>query len=229
MLSIIWSDHASQWKDVESTQQLLTMLIHNPFSTVLEMDIGGVERWNPLDENAALAALQRGRAPVLGLRSNLLADDVVISLGAFETTIRLSPGRNGITALIQDTVLNSNIQVSLVPFLRQISAIMPDFYETFGLGFGGDRSRLYREHGLPKLPRCLNGYLDWYYLLSPDSYQQDYTATDILAAPAYSVHDLGSGLIEMICYAHPLQYNAPESQQRIIELTRYLDAHRKRS
>ncbi len=50
---------------------------------------------------------------------------------------------------------------------------------------------------------------------------------DLLQAPAYRVRQLENGLIEMLVYSHPLEYDLPENRQRIIELTRYFAAKRR--
>lgn len=225
MVSFNWSDKGNAWREAGFLEHLLAVLVPNPFSPLIEMDLGRVDNWQPYSLPAALAYWAKGREARITLRSGGDRSRFPV----FETTINRRADSNGIAADVRDASLGNNTQMIVTPFIRQVASSLPAFYHASSMASDTHINQFYREQGLPELPaKSFIFYLGWYYLLSPESYQQDYTAADLLAAPAYSVQDLGNGNIEMLCYEHPLQYNTPESQQRIIELTRYLDAHRKR-
>ncbi|HEX9413457.1 MAG TPA: hypothetical protein VF916_08115, partial [Ktedonobacterales bacterium] len=79
---------------------------------------------------------------------------------------------------------------------------------------------------LPKLPNLLGRNLQWYYLLAPQAYTSTYTREALLNATAYMVREDERGWIELLSYEDPLSYSEPTTEQHIVELTRYLDAHR---
>lgn len=118
---------------------------------------------------------------------------------------------------------------AILQWLHFVASRFPNFTDASATT-ALDMRRFIDQHQLPSPPIPLS--LGWAHLLTPKVVAYRYDSIDaFLAAPAHRVRQRvrqveQDGLIELVVYADPLTYDQPESQERIIAVTRYLDAHR---
>lgn len=228
MASLGWEFRSADWSPTE-IRRMLETVEQNPFSPIVEMDPGRNNQWRPYDAEMVRAALERSPDPetefVLRSAPQYLGR---IALAQFEAIPSRYLQEHNLIVRIMTDALQGEGEAQLLPFIRRLTHDLSQIY-LVNTGVQDPKlTQFYSANDLPNLPKCLSNKLRWYYLLSPASYAEAYTAEVLLNAPAYSVRDVGNGMIEMICYESLLGYDTPEARQRVIDLTRYLDAHRKR-
>lgn len=220
-MRIYWRDDARERKasDVPLVSEVLTLLERNPYASFVEMDINQLDKWRPFDRARALETLGRGREPSLGLRTDTVpATYASLAAGQGVLAATLSPA---------DTdVQGTPARQTLLAFIREMATALPLFYIAYA-DANYNRGAFREAQNLPEIGDPFGSCLQWYYLLSPRCYSEHYTREALLGAPAWSVQEWDNGWIELISFEDPLSYATPKSQQRIIEMTRYLDSHRR--
>ncbi len=232
MLYIYWLDKGGESRAgrIDLAARALDLLERNPVAPLTEMDFNLLDRWRPYDHAQALRILSHGSRPCVQLRDAAATEGPGAAVGApctISTMTRASDDIVEVSLRIDPRALSPDwIAGALFPYMRQITDLLPHFHHAYARAdaFVGERRRAL---GLPELPKSLDYSVDWYYLLTPAQYERDYTRETLLAAPAVSVREPKPGWVELICYEDPLSFEQPATLQRIVELTRYLDTHRR--
>jgi hypothetical protein len=219
-----WGAAGGGWTPDQPPELILETLEQSPFvplTAATQMDVNFLGRWQPYNREAAATALQRGKEPTLRLRIQPAQPENP------SLTCYVSPGviRSMVNWSVDEERMRGQDPEAILAWLRFVATCWPHFTDGSAQG-AFDMRRFTEQHQLPSPPKPL--MLGWAHLLTPDVVAYNYESIDVfLQAPAYRVRKLtDSGLFELVVYADPLGYDEPESQQRIIEVTRYLDAHR---
>jgi hypothetical protein len=133
--------------------------------------------------------------------------------------------RNVIILGLQNDQLTDFRIEQLKQYLQKMAKLLPNFTRA-EIQVDYALNKFYEENDLRWLPDCFSHFVDYYHLISPKAYKSYYTKEDLLLVPAHSVKELENGWIEIISYADPLSYDQPQTRERIIEMTGYLNAHR---
>lgn len=217
-LQMHWDESADTDHSYPPAETLFALLESNPFAPIQEMDSDDWRAWRPYDRAAAVSAMQEYRIVGVDLRS---AAPFLLSGGVHRRSFQNNVNLYVSDALMQETDLEAILQV-----MRQVASALPRFLEA-SFGVTWNVRAFQDEHNLPNLP-AFNLCLHWAQIVSPRGIAPYYLPEDLLQAPAYRVQQLENGLIEMLVYPHPLEYQLPENLQRYIELTRYFAAKRRR-
>lgn len=213
-----WEESADADATYPPAAALLSLLESNPFAPIQEMEHDESGEWRPYDQAEAERALQQHRIARISIRSMqpfLLQGDM--SRRSFQNNINL---------YVNDTLVQRAEIEAILHLTRQVAGTLPRFIQS-RISADAHIREFKDQHDLPNLP-AFNFVLGWAHLVSLRGITPYYLPEDLLQSPAYRVRQLENGLIEMLVYSHPLEYDLPENRQRIIELTRYFAAKRRR-
>jgi hypothetical protein len=205
------------WQGDSPVTEVLTKLEANPFVTFQEMDLNNALKLQPYDRKKALVTLKRGKEPSVELSAK--------EPFSFKGSINRGDWRNTVLLRMANSQLKKVELPILFNYLKEIAELFPKFLFA-EIKPDMQIADYYNENDLEWLPACFGNFLNWYHLLSPLAYAPYYTREELLAVPAHRVRELDNGWIEIISYADPLSYDQPQTRERIIEMTGYLNAHR---
>jgi hypothetical protein len=227
--TLYWGASGGGWTAEYPPERLLAALEQSPFvplTAATEMDANLLNRWQPYDHAAAVQVLRRGKEPTLRLR----IEEAGQAAGQADPVLAcwVSPGviRSMVHWSVREEQVRGHDPEAILAWLRQVATgCWPQFTDAHAEAAFDMRS-FSAQHHLPTLPKPLA--LGWAHLLTPAGVAYTYDSLEaFLRAPAYRVRQLEEGgLIELVVYADPFGYDRPDNQRRIIEVTRYLDAHR---
>lgn len=217
-MHIGWEEQSGPWSAASPIEGILTALENNPFSSPQQMDLNRARNWQPYDRDHATRMLLRGRTPSVAL--------ITESPHALGLAISRVIDSDIIVMTMDDAYVTSTGPQAVVTFTQQVAEALPRFIWAHA-DCDPNPGRFSETHHLPRAPLCFNLGIDWYHLISPLGYAPYYTVADLLGVPALQVRQLENGWIEVLSYADPLAYDRPENRQRTVEMTAYLDQHRR--
>ena len=143
--------------------------------------------------------------------------------GNFIEILMMQGKRGGtINVIAQDESLYDQYQV-FYNYILDIVNCIPPVSSAFTYDANADLSGLYDELNLDFAPACFKAHLKWQHLLGPAYYTLFFTKEDLLNMPTYKVEELENGLINIVNYENPFDWNAKENKDRVVELTAYLN------
>ncbi len=208
----------NRWQDDNPAAAILTKLEENPFASFAEMEFNYSQNWQPYDRVKALAALKKGKEPSLTLRTQTLIH--------WRGAIAKGDSRNTLTLGLTNQTLGELDLPRLIDYTLELAKLMPKF-ERAEISAEAKPGDFYKLEQLKWLPECFNSFLKWYHLINPLGYEPYFSREEMLNIPAHQVRELENGWIEIISYPDPLAYNQPEARAKVIEITNYLNAHRR--
>jgi hypothetical protein len=217
MADIIIQEKAHKWEGKEVAYSLLQNLEQNLYVKFAKMSFGGELKSQAYKFDKALKHLMGDTTSSVKLTAETpFRFRGSIARGKVHNTVVLG--------MANPTLSNLDLE-QLLTYIRSFAKLLPNFYRA-ELVTDYKINEYYAEQNLKWLPECFGNFLSWYHLLSPLAYEPYYTREELLGVPAHCVRELDNGWIEIISYADPLSYDQPQTRERIIEMTGYLNAHR---
>jgi hypothetical protein len=217
MTELVIEDRNDNWQENNPTEKLLEVLENNPFAPFRQVWFNGVLEAQNYDRKKALNHLNKSKTNSIRLET-----DEPFKLRA---SISRNPKRNVIVVGMGNKVLRELNIETLIEYGKTIANLLPHFHN-LQIQVDTNLNEFYEEQDLEWLPDCFGNFLDFYHLMSPQAYEPYFTQSVLLTIPAHCVKELDHGWIEIISYADPLSYDQPQTRERIIEMTGYLNAHR---
>jgi hypothetical protein len=207
-------EYGNEWVGDEPLKDLLELMESSPFGSFAEMEFNSSLQWKAYDREKALRTLSQGKKVSVGFRCG--------SSPFAEASISRNPTQNTLTFNFAPEYLQTLDLAGLLDFIRKIANLFPRFGSASLDGFR-KRSSVPALDQLRDLPISFGLVVTFYKLLSAAVYEEYFKKEDLLNAPFQHVAELENGWLELIAYSDPLAYNTPETQEKIVEITRYLN------
>lgn len=212
-LEMHWGEASGAWVNDCPDPMLVPLLEANPFGTFTELSWDRGDTWRPYQREVLVEALSNTGDVWAQLRS---AD------GQVETWLARSWFDNNFKMFARDEArVRATDPEDILRLLRDVAACLPWLLHASADAAPNPRD-FWDAHHLPNLADTFGYVLSWAHLVAPRSYGEYYTPDALLQAPAYRVRELDNQRIELVTYAHPLDYDTLEAQARIIDVTTYL-------
>ncbi|MBC7798592.1 MAG: hypothetical protein H7Z37_17110 [Pyrinomonadaceae bacterium] len=125
---------------------------------------------------------------------------------------------------VDENYLNEeNAGLQMINFLQRLTRTLPDFHWGRINAFE-NIADFYAQNSLAPLPECFNYYLGWFSLLHPKGYKPFYNQKDLLKIPAFRIDNLPDENLAIWAYDKPLQFSETSNKQKIVQITKYLNA-----
>ncbi|MGE5333343.1 MAG: hypothetical protein ACM3N4_01460 [Nitrososphaerota archaeon] len=212
-LKIHWGEASGAWANDCPDPMLVPLLEANPFGSFTELSLNRGDTWQPYQRDVLVEALSHTRDVWAQTRS---AD------GQVEAWLTRDRIQNNFNLFVHDEARIRGVDPeAILRLMHQFAIQLPWFLDASADAMSNLRD-FWDAHHLPNLADTFGYLLKWAHVVAPRSYGEYYTPQVLLQAPAYRVRELEDQRIELVTYAHPLDFDTAEAQARIIDVATYL-------
>jgi hypothetical protein len=221
MLTLLAQELKNPWErsTVNPASSVLSLFEDNPFGRFDEMFFEQTLEWEPYDRVKLLDDLTNNpesNIDTRGSKPHYIEGSLARHATANTFQLRLNP----------EYVATPDKLERALEYLSRWQQVLPKFNR--GKATADRRpSEFFLNQGLEPLPDPFGSFLGWHTLLTPASYEPYFTTEDLLKTPAHRVEELPDKSFAITAYPDPFAFESPEAHRRIVEVTNYLNQHRK--